>query len=665
MAHQLSISWLTRAIRKPGFWLILALLVLITLPHYREALGFPAFLTSVISNIGLDRHAFERILYLAPIVWAGFLFGWRGAAITSLAALACMLPRAIFISLYPSDALFETSAVFIIGNVLAISFNALRKERAYRTQLEVARQELQDHVQVIQENEERLAALHQISSTVSQSLELNQVLSGAIGNVVDVMQVEIALVFLLDEEAGELTLAAHRGVSARFVQGVGKLKLGEGFNGRVAETGESLYVEDATQDPGLTKMAVREEGIRSQLIVPLKSKGKVVGTLCVAARRQRQVLPEELELVTAIGNQIGVAVDNARLYQQQQAVAEELRASEAKYRELFENAHDAIWLHDLEENIIAANKACATLTGYSVEELSDIKAGDLFAEGCLESIKNLEDLLLKDKALGRLSEVKIVRKDGTEASVQLSTSPVFSNGQIVGFQHIARDITEQKRMQENLRFYLQQVTRAQEEERRRISRELHDETTQALVALSRQLDALASSGKGLSEDSRLRLEELWQKTNNIMKGVRRLSQDLRPAALDRLGLLSALEWLASDVAEYSGIEIKVNVVDTERRLPEEVELVLFRITQEALRNVWRHSQATRAEITVEFDESKTRVTVSDNGKGFNLPETIGDLARDGKLGLAGMQERARLLGGSLTVQSEPGRGATITVELPA
>lgn len=86
--------------------------------------------------------------------------------------------------------------------------------------------------------------------------------------------------------------------------------------------------------------------------------------------------------------------------------------------------------------------------------------------------------------------------------------------------------------------------------------------------------------------------------------LRRLSQDLRPAALDRLGLLSALEWLASDVSEYSGIEIKVNVLGNERRLPEEVELVLFRITQEALRNVWRHSQATRAEITVEFDGAR-------------------------------------------------------------
>ena len=109
--------------------------------------------------------------------------------------------------------------------------------------------------------------------------------------------------------------------------------------------------------------------------------------------------------------------------------------------------------------------------------------------------------------------------------------------------------------------------------------------------------------------------------------------------------------------------MKINVIGTERRLPEEVALVLFRITQEALRNVWRHAQATRAEITVQFDENKTSVAVSDNGKGFKPPKTTDDLARDGKLGLAGMQERARLLGGSLTVQSEPGKGTTVTVEV--
>ncbi len=122
---------------------------------------------------------------------------------------------------------------------------------------------------------------------------------------------------------------------------------------------------------------------------------------------------------------------------------------------------------------------------------------------------------------------------------------------------------------------------------------------------------------------------------------------------------------ASDMAGYSQIATKISVHGAERRLPEEVELLLFRITQEALRNVWRHSEATEAEVTVEFDDQKTRITVSDNGKGFDLPRTIGDLARDGKLGLAGMQERAQLLGGTVKVQSQPGRGTSITVEVPA
>jgi len=211
---------------------------------------------------------------------------------------------------------------------------------------------------------------------------------------------------------------------------------------------------------------------------------------------------------------------------------------------------------------------------------------------------------------------------------------------------------------------LQQATRAQEEERKRISRELHDDTIQSLVVLSRQLDALAANSKGLPEDARRRIEELWQRTNNIMQGVRRLSQDLRPAALDRLGLLPTLELLASDVTQYSGIETRVKVIGTERRLPEEVELALFRITQEALRNVWRHSQATQAQVVLEFSEKRLKIIVSDNGKGFDLPRTISDLARYGKLGLAGMQERAQLIGATLAVDSQPGKGSTVTIEVP-
>ncbi len=641
--QRLSANWMMKVVRRPGFWLVVALLALITIPHYGENLEHAALLTNLTANLGMDRHAFERVLYLLPIILSGFLFGWKGGVITSLVALACMLPRAIFISPFPRDALFETGAVFVVGNLTAFSFGFLHKERERRIQL---------------------AALDQISNAVSQSLELGQVLSTSIDNVMDVMKVDAALIFLLDEEAGELTLTAHGGVSQQFAQGVGKLKLGEGLNGLVAQTGEPVFVNDSFNDARLTKMAVREEGIRSQLIVPLKSKGRVMGTICVAMRSYRRFPQDSVELLTAIGNQIGVAVDNARLYQEELELTEELRISEEKYRELFENAHDAIWVHDLQGNITLANKACEELSGYCVAELIGKNVSMLLVPEALALAREVKDRLLRGEAMEQRYEQRLKRKDGSEASLQLSTSPVFSGGQLVAFQHIARDITEEKRMQENLRFYLKQATKSQEEERKRIARELHDETIQELVVLSRQVDDLAFSGLILSEQNISRHIGLRQQINNIIQGVRRLSQDLRPAALDRLGLLAALEWLTSNVAEYSGIAIELNVCGQERRLSEEAELVLFRITQEALRNVWRHSQATRAEVMVAFDQGKTMIAISDNGKGFALSGSVDDLSRDGKFGLAGMQERARLLGGAVKVESEPGKGTAVTVEIP-
>jgi len=641
--QRISVAWLTKLMRRPSFWLLVAVFALITIPHYGEELKHPAFLVDLMADLGVERHAFERIAYLAPIVWAGFLFGQRGAIVTSLVALACMLPRAIIISLYPKDALFEAIAVFIVGNLVSFSFESLRKERERRIQL---------------------AALNQTSSVVSESLELSQVLKGSVDNAMDVMGVDAALVFLLDEETGELTLAAHQGVSEGFVQGVGSLKLGEGFNGRVAQTGEPLFVEDASEDPGLTRMVVREERIRSQIIVPLKSKGKVMGTLCAAMRSDRQFRQDEVDLLTAIGNQVGVAVENARLYEKEHLAIQRLAASERNYRGLFENASDAIWVHDLEGNFVVANIVAEQITGYSLEELLGMNVKSLLRDEGRALARQIRRKLFENEPLEQPYEQRIIKKDGAEAILKLTTSLVMEDGVPTGFQNIARDVTVEKRMQDNLRYYLSQIGKAQEEERKRISRELHDETIQALVVLSRQLDALASSPKGMSKGNSLLLEELRQQTNDIMEGVRRLSQDLRPPTLDRLGLVPALEWLASDVAEYSGIATKINVLGTERRLPEEVELVLFRISQEALRNVWRHSQATSAEVTVEFNEDKTRLTVSDNGKGFDPPSSVGDLARDGKLGLAGMEERAQLLGGSMTLKSEPGKGTTVTTEVP-
>jgi len=637
----------TRVIRRPGFWLLIAILVLITLPHYAEELKHPAFLNNLWDNLGLDRHAFERILFLAPIVWSGFLFGQRGAFIVSLMAVAIMLPRAIIISEHPSDAITETIAVFVIGNVVAFSFGLLRRERIRRIQL---------------------AVLNEISSVVSKSLELSQLLDSSIDSVVTVMRADAALVFLMDEKTKELVLTANEGVSREFTQNVSRIKLGEGFNGRVAETGEPLFVEDVSQEWGsATGGALVKEGIKSQIIVPLKSKGVVVGTLCVAMCSHRRFSDDEVELLNAIGNQIGVAVENARLYEYERDVTKQLKLSEERYRELFESANDAIWVHDLEGNLMAANRASEKLTGFTLEELRQgnrLNVRSFLMEESLNLAKDIGSKLLAIEPVALPYEQRIVRKDGTEAYLMITTNLVTEGGKPVAFQHIARDVTEEKRMRENLQFYLRQITRVQEEERKRIARELHDDTVQYLVVLARQLDDLASSGKGLSREEKLKLEDLRQQVNNIMEGVRRLSHDLRPATLDRLGLLPALEWLAANIEKHSGIKVQVKTSGSERRLPIEVEVILFRIAQEALSNVRRHSKATSAEVRVEFEDSKARITVKDDGKGFAMPETMGNMVKEGRLGLVGMQERIQLLNGSLKIQSEPGKGTTVIVEAP-
>jgi PAS domain S-box-containing protein len=779
-ASQLPGKLVKGVLSRPGFWFILLILALITIPHYDEMLSHPWFITRIISDFGLSRPAFERVLYMAPIIWAGFLFGMRGAFFTSVVALVCMLPKAIFVPPDTVSALFEIFAVFILSNLVATTFASLRKEREYRRGLETAQRELESNIKIIRENEKRLANLNRIADTISQTLNLNHVLSRAADRVADVMQVDAVLVFLTEHQSGMPTLNVYRGISETLAQYINESKVGNDSNTSVAESGQPVFVEDIAKDSGLKRLA--EHGLRSLLIAPLKSKEKVMGTLWSATQARREFHQSEVELLTAIGSQIGLAMENASLYEQvresernyrtifdttgtatviieedttislangeferlsgyarselegkkswtefvveddldrmkdyhrsrridpksapvsyefsfidklgniksilltiamisgtQKSVAsllnvtnlkqavKEKEISERKYRQLFENAQDAIWLRDLDGNIMEANTATELLTGYSMTELSTMNVKDLISEDSLELSRQIHEKLLANEAVPQTYEQRLIRKDRNEVYVNLSTNPISSNGRITGFQCVARNITEQKRMQENLQFYLHQITRAQEEERKRISHELHDETTQELVILSRKIDRLASMDDGLSDKTKLYLDELHQQIESVMQSVRRLSRDLRPVVLDNLGLVPAIERLATDVEEYSAVSTHLKVRGTPCRLSEEAELVIFRVTQEALRNMWKHAGATNVEVLVEFAENKTKVTVIDDGKGFEPPKNMSDLASLGKLGLAGMQERAQLIGGTIEVQSQLDKGTSVSIEVP-
>jgi len=247
----------------------------------------------------------------------------------------------------------------------------------------------------------------------------------------------------------------------------------------------------------------------------------------------------------------------------------------------------------------------------------------------------------------------------------ITASPIRNKrGRITGAIETLEIITERKKAEENLRYYLQEITKAQEEERKRIARELHDSSAQNLIALLHQLENLLTDKTKLPVKEAKALWGFYEQIRDTLQEVRRFSRDLRPSILDDLGLLPALEWVTEDLKNTYWVDVDLKVLGSERRLFPETELLLFRIVQEALRNIAKHAKATKAEVEIRFDEDKIAVTVRDNGRGFEPPENLGALTPTGKLGLAGMQERVQLLGGTVRLESEPGKGTRLSVEAP-
>lgn len=341
-----------------------------------------------------------------------------------------------------------------------------------------------------------------------------------------------------------------------------------------------------------------------------------------------------------------------------------LQASRARYKDLFDSATDAIIIRDLKGNILEANKAATEITGYPSSQLTKMNISDLLTPESLDVAMKMQQKQLGGDYISSRYELELLRKGGGMAIVDVVIRIITDKNEPIAIQATVRDITERKRLEDNMRFYISEITKAQEEERKRIARELHDETAQDLAALLLELGAIMGRKEQVSDDTQNLLKGLRDNAERTMEGVRRFSQALRPRMLDELGLLASLEWLADDLTLNSGIKTRVEVSGKKRRLPPEIEMVLFRIAQEALRNIEKHSKASRADVSVEFSKGRTKIIISDDGRGFNLGGSFTELPRSGKLGLAGMEERARIAGGNLSVQSEPGKGTVVEVEAP-
>jgi two-component system sensor histidine kinase DegS len=209
-------------------------------------------------------------------------------------------------------------------------------------------------------------------------------------------------------------------------------------------------------------------------------------------------------------------------------------------------------------------------------------------------------------------------------------------------------------------FYVSQVFKTQEDERQRIARELHDDITQNLLVIANRAQSMVSENDSKNGHKRkAQAEWIRDAVLDLSEDVRRLSLDLRPAILDNIGLLPAIKWLVNRLNVENYMKTKLVVEGEVRKLPPESDVIIFRIIQEALNNIRRHSKATKSLVTVEFSKEQVKITVEDNGVGFHLPKTVGRLAIERKLGIISMKQRASFLHGTLNIISETGKGTKI------
>jgi len=386
-----------------------------------------------------------------------------------------------------------------------------------------------------------LIALSRVSAAISGLRDLDAILKIGLDSTLNIMDGTVGGIMLLDESTQTLSYHVYHGLSAKYAEGM-HLRLGEGIAGKVAQNGRSILLEDVSSEPDAVRPdLVSIEGLKAFISVPLRAKDNVLGVMNVASHTPHRFTKEDMHLLHSIGDQLGIAIEQAKLYR----------------------------------------------------GLNDAK--------------------------------------------------------------------------ERYQMLLRQALTIQEEERKRIARELHDETSQDLTALALNLQAVIEM-IGMDNVEDVEIKALLKKAHTIAvhagSEVGRLIRELRPTLLDTLGLPAAIRNLAETKLASKGINVSIEFEGMDQRLPPEIELLLFRIAQEAMSNIVRHSGARNAAIHLECDANRCVLCVEDDGKGFNVNEITSIDQKGRGAGLFGMKERIRAMGGECTIDSQPGQGTKIISNLP-
>ena len=541
-------------------------------------------------------------------------------------------------------------------------------------------------------SEKRLRALVEAGVALTSELSLDALLQRLVEAAAELTAARYAALGVIDRSGSELERFLTTGLDAETHAAIGDLPRGRGILGVLISEDAPLRLHDLGQDARAVGFPPNHPPMRTFLGVPIHLRGIAYGNLYLTEKAGGEDFTEEdQELVGLLASQAAVAIENARLYEAATAWSKQLESLNEvgnalgtemdldrlldliarRLRELLRARLVTVLLpsgHDALRFAAVAGEGGDQILGQTVSR-SASKTGRVLERGQSERVDSLLDdpdvdheatrlmgartglwvpLLVRGRAIGVLAAHDKLGSDMRFADTDLRLAETFASRAA-----LAVDLSERIASDS-----LRRVVEAQELERRRLARELHDETGQALTSILLGLKSLEE--KLGDADSRAAAAALRELVVETLQDVRRLAVELRPSALDDFGLVAALERLTTSFSEQTGIEIDFEASLADERLPEEVEIALYRIVQESLTNVVKHAHARHVSILLALREGRAvKVVIEDDGHGFDVAESA-----NGGFGLMGMRERLALLGGRLQIESNGETGTTVAAEVP-
>jgi signal transduction histidine kinase len=536
---------------------------------------------------------------------------------------------------------------------------------------------------------DRTRALVEAGIALSSELSLDALLLKLVETAASLTGAQYAALGVLDPSGEQLERFVTAGIDEEQRAAIGDLPRGRGILGVLIREPEPLRLTDLHQDPRSVGFPPGHPEMHSFLGVPVNLRGVVYGNLYLTEKAGGLDFDEDDKAaVVMLAGQAAVAIENARLYETATRWSTQLESLNEVMNALVTEFDLDTLLDLVTRNLRAVIGArlvaialphgdslrLAAVAGDGAEEYAGLelsarsKTMRVLARRRSERVDSVLDdpeveqeaarllgarsalyvpLLVNDRAIGVIAVHDKVGPDPRFGDADLRLAEIFAGRAAVAVelrQRVARDA-------------LERVLSAQEDERRRLARELHDETGQALTSILLGLRGLEDAKD--EETLRAAVGEVRELVRSTLQDVRRLAVELRPKALDDFGLVAAVERLTESFAEQTGIAVEFVPNVPESRFPPDVETALYRIVQESLTNVVKHARAGHVSVVLTQKDGSVSVVVEDDGVGFEPAR-----ARDGGLGLVGMRERVGLLGGRVAVESRPGAGTTFVAEVP-